>query len=159
MGPLLLMSLVTGGMMMFGKKPAASTTQAAVPRNPSSKGTVVNTTPQPTKNAASAQAPRVNQGNKANQPWYTGAVTATAGLALASGAKALSGLFADQGDGEDPYADDLEDEDYNYSVAEDANSDSEYYEVAGDAWQDTAYDGDFGDYESDDGYYSDESYA
>lgn len=42
---------------------------------------------QRSKNPGSAQAPRADQGNSANQPWYQGAAVAVGGLAIAEIAK------------------------------------------------------------------------
>lgn len=49
---------------------------------------------QTTKAPASAQGARADQGNGANQPWYTGTLIAGGGLALAGVAKALTSAMS-----------------------------------------------------------------
>lgn len=62
---------------------------------PANAVTAANGTPikQTTNAPKSAQAVRADQGAGANQPWYTGALVAGGGLALAGVAKALTGMF------------------------------------------------------------------
>lgn len=140
------------GLIAVTKKP--TTTQVSAPRttasgSPTQSGTVTSLG-QTSKQGISASAPRANQGAKnsnANQPWYTGAITAGGGLALTAGAKALTGIFSSAGDDGDTY--DSASEEINDQISDD---DSEFYEDANtdsDSW-DVDPDAGQGDYYADD---------
>lgn len=83
---------------------ASGASVGGVARNVDSSGRPISATghavgtpnPQTTARPSSAQSVRADQGNGANQPWYTGALIAGGGLALTGAAKALSGMFSQQ---------------------------------------------------------------
>lgn len=76
------------------------------------KTTVGKTLAQTTNSPSSAVAPRANQGNQANQPWYQGPAMAAGGVAASTIAKGVAGLFTSS-TATDNTAEQFDDEDLN----------------------------------------------
>lgn len=101
----MLFYIISGAVAFFALKkssnaattPASGVTSTGRPITPVAAA-VATPIKQTTKAPASAQAVRADQGNGANQPWYTGALIAGTGLALTGVAKSLSGMFSQQAD-------------------------------------------------------------
>ncbi|PWU11828.1 MAG: hypothetical protein C5B47_00260 [Verrucomicrobia bacterium] len=114
--------LLAGIALLFVTKPSQSRAALA------SQKRVIAGNPQTTKNPASAQAGRADQGNTASQPWYGGAITAAGGLALASLTKSISGLFTSE-DNTDVNENQVDEANYQFASDGGAFDDSESYDV------------------------------
>lgn len=90
----------------------------------SKKTPVIQTIPQKTKAPQTAVAQRTDQGNAANQPWYSGPAQVAQGISIneiLSGIKNIGSIFDSFGGSRDVPT-------YDFSIA---NDDTQYFEWAG----------------------------
>jgi hypothetical protein len=108
MDPVTLTLMGSAGIvaMLNGKKKQGASPQKGVDAQGRPVTQVIAPNPQTSKRPSSAQSPRADQGNGANQPWYTGPLVAGAGLALAGAARSLGNLVSNWNSGEGTTNDD-----------------------------------------------------